>query len=115
MIPRPQSFLNIGIIILLVLSFGFYGIYKSWGFLKGPEIIIESPSDFQKADNSYLEIKGRAKYVSNLELNGNQIFTDENGDFKEDLLLAKGYNIIVIEAQDKFGRMAKEKREIVLK
>ncbi len=112
---RPQSFFGIGIIILLVLSFSFYGISKSWGFLNGPEIIIESPADFQKASNSYMEIKGRAEYVSNLYLNGSQIFTDENGNFKESLLLAKGYNIIVIEAQDKFGRTAKEKREIVLK
>lgn len=112
---RPQAFFGIGIIILLVLSFGFYGISKSWGFLKGPEIFIESPADFQKANKSYLEIKGRAEYVSNLYLNGNQIFTDENGNFKESLLLAKGYNIIIIEAQDKFGRATKEKKEIVLK
>lgn len=102
-------------IILLILSFGFYGISKSWGFLNGPEIIIESPVDFQKANNSYMEIKGKAEYVSSLYLNGNQIFTDENGNFKENLLLAKGYNIIIIEAQDKFGRTTKEKREIVLK
>lgn len=81
----------------------------------GPKIVIEYPSNGQTVASSYLEIKGVAKNVSLLYFNGRQIFTDQNGNFKEDLLLVRGYNIIEVSATDKFGRKVKERREIVLK
>lgn len=106
---------KIVVIAILVGGFVFYGLYKSEDFLRGPKIIIESPANGQTVSNSYLEIRGAAKNVSLLYLNGRQIFTDKNGIFKENLLLARGYNIIEVSAKDKFNREIKLKREIVLK
>jgi len=110
-----RSVFKIGVIIILVTGFAIYGLYKSKDFLRGPKISIESPSNGQTVSNSYLEIRGAAKNVSLLYLNGRQIFTDRNGLFKENLLLARGYNIIEVSAQDKFGRKIKERREIILR
>ena len=110
-----RSVFKVGVIIILIGGFVFYGLYKSKDFLTGPKIIIESPANGQTVSNSYLEIKGAAKNVSLLYLNGRQIFTDKNGIFKENLLLARGYNIIEVSAKDKFNREIKLKREVVLK
>ena len=104
-----------GIIGILLVIFMLFGLYKAKDFLVGPKIVIESPLDGQTISNSYLEIRGAAKNVSLLYLNGRQIFTDQNGNFKENLLLARGYNILQIEAKDKFNREVKIKREVVLK
>lgn len=103
------------IILILVIIFLFFGLYRARNFLEGPKIVIESPIDGQAVSSSYLEIKGVAKNVALLYLNGRQIFTDQNGNFKENLLLARGYNIIQIKADDKFNREVKIKREVVLK
>ena len=112
---QRQVFVGMGIIGILLVIFMLFGLYKAKDFLVGPKIVIESPLDGQTISNSYLEIRGAAKNVSLLYLNGRQIFTDQNGNFKENLLLARGYNILQIEAKDKFNREVKIKREVVLK
>ena len=104
---------SLGIVILLLLSFGVYGLYKAKAFLEGPQIIIESPIDGQGVEESFTEIIGKTSNISTLFLNGKQIFTDKDGRFKDNLLLAEGYNIIEVSGADKFGRATKEKLELV--
>ena len=104
---------GVGIIILLLLSFGVYGMYKAKAFLEGPGITIEYPKNGQEVGESFTEIIGRTTNLAALFLNGRQIFTDKEGRFKGDLLLAEGYNIIEVSGADKFGRAVKEKLELV--
>lgn len=115
MILPQRLFFKIGIIIVLVVVFFFYAFFKAQTFLTGPKIEIEFPKNGEVVQNSDLEIAGTAKNISLLYLNGRQIFVDNQSRFKENLLLAKGYNIIEISAKDKFSREIKELREIVLK
>lgn len=112
---NARFFIGTSIIAILVASFAIFGLYKAKDFLMGPEIIIKSPSNGQTVSSSYLEITGTTKNISSLRLNGNQIFTDEKGFFKQGLLLARGYSIIEISAQDKFGRNVEKKLEIIMK
>lgn len=100
-------------VILLLLSFGVYGMYKARAFLGGPRIAIDYPKNGQEVEKSFTEITGRATNIASLFLNGRQIFTDKDGRFKGDLLLAEGYNIIEVSGADKFGRATKEKLELV--
>lgn len=112
---NARFFIGTTVIAILAASFAVFGLYKAKDFLSGPEITVKSPSNGQTISNSYLEITGMAKNISSLRLNGNQIFTDEKGFFKQGLLLAKGYSIIEISAQDKFGRNVEKKLEIIMK
>lgn len=102
------------LVILVIVILGGYFLYQAKGYLLGPQIFIESPKVGEVSSTSYLEVKGRALNVSSLSLNGRQIITDGQGNFSEGLLLARGYNIIGLTAADKFGRVKKEKREVVL-
>lgn len=113
--PKVQIFIRIGILIILIAVFGIYGFYKTKDFLMGPKIILETPKNGEVLSNSYLTIDGTAKRISQLYLNGRQIFTDEDGKFNENLLLARGYNIIEVSAIDKFNREIREVRKIVIK
>ncbi len=106
---------KIGLILIPLIIFMLFGLYKAKDFLVGPKIVIESPIDGQVFTTSDIEINGQASNISLLYLNGRQIFTNQNGNFKENLLLARGYNILQIEAKDKFNREVKIKREVVLK
>lgn len=112
---RPQLSIKIGLIVVLLISFVFYGLLKSRQFLSGPEIVIFEPQNGQTVSNSYSTIKGQAKNISALFINDRQVIVDEKGNFSENLMLAFGYNIIEVKAKDKFDRETKKLLEIVLK
>ena len=115
MSSRIRLLAKIVIIAVLVGGFSFFGLFKAWDYLAGPKISIESPKDGETFSSSYIEVKGTAENVSLLSLDGRQIYAGQDGVFKENLLLAKGYNIIELSAKDKFNREIKLKREVVLK
>lgn len=107
--------LKFGAILILVAGFASYGLYKAEVFREGPEITVNKPQDGQTLKNSLVEISGSARNISSISLDGRPIFIDEKGFFKENLLLAKGYNIIEVQAVDKFGKKVKKTIKVVLK
>lgn len=90
--------------LIILLLIGGYALSRSWNLLAGPVIDIETPTTGETLKSSYVILAGHAKRIARLTLNGRQIFTDAAGNFRESLLLLPGYNIIVVEAEDKFGR-----------
>lgn len=104
----------IGIIFIAVLIFG-YVVFQARNIVLGPIIKMHSPENGASLDNSLIEIKGNAKNISYISMNGRQIFTDEQGEFNEKLLLSYGYNIITIKVQDRFNREVEKKLELIYK
>jgi len=100
--------------ILIAVIVG-YGYFEARRYLTGPEMIIDYPANGSTLYDDLLTIEGRARNVSRLTLDGRQIFTDEHGVFKERLVLATGYNVILAQAEDRFGRSTNTKLEVVLK
>lgn len=103
---KYKNLLNGGylFVVLAVFLFGGYFFYQLRNFLVGPKISIVNLEEYGATNDPFFEIKGKAKNVSNLNLNGRKIFTDRNGYFKENLLLAPGTNFLQLKAEDKFGR-----------
>ena len=100
------------LVILLVMGFVVFG---SRNIVLGPQIKIETPTNGKTAESSLVEIRGFAKNISEIKMNGRNIFIDEDGKFKEKMLLSYGYNTIVIEGRDRFGRKEIKKLELVYK
>lgn len=100
---------------LLVVLFGGYAYLQSDDLIKGPEIVITNPESGSSLDESLVKVEGTAHRISRLYLNGQQIFTDDKGYFSESLLLAPGYNILVITATDSFNRQTEKQIELNLK
>ena len=101
----------IGLSFLLIL--GAYIYYQSATFREGPIIAIESPSNGATVTDSLVRIEGYAKNISRISMNGDQIFTDENHRFSEELLVSPGYTIITINALDRFNRSVEQKLELI--
>ena len=105
--------------IILYVLFGIiivgYSIFQAWKLISGPIIDIYSPQNGATYTNTLIEISGRARNVSYLNLNDRPIFTDKDGYFKEKLLLLPGYNIIKLDARDKFKTYTEKKLELILK
>lgn len=109
------SKLKFGSLILLGIVIGSYSLFQGWKIIAGPIIDIYSPQNGSTYSESLIEIEGRAKNVAYINLNDKRIFTDKDGYFKEKLLLSPGYNIIRLDAQDKFRNSTEKRLELILK
>lgn len=78
-------------------------MYQLKNYFRGPEIILNNLKEWNLTNNDFFEINGSAKNISDFFLNGRKVFMNGNGDFKENLVLAPGLNILQIKADDKFG------------
>ncbi len=101
------------ITLLVIVLFGGYVYFQSYNLIEGPIVDVSAPSNGKSVTKPLVEIEGVAKNISYITLNDRQIFTDEEGVFKEKLLLLYGYNLITISAKDRFGRNTKEVLEII--
>ena len=101
------------VFVLLLIGILGYTYFQTQNLIMGPIIKINEPKNGVVINNSAIEVTGVTKNISGISLNGRQIFIDESGVFKEKLLLSSGYNIITLQAEDKFGRETKETLELV--
>ncbi len=102
---------------ILILAFVFvlaYGFFQARDFLSGPRIYLESPREGEIFQKSILVVRGEARDASRLNLNGRSIFTDGVGKFEEELVLARGVNVIELTAEDKFGHKTKVGRTLLM-
>lgn len=109
-----QSF-GITVFAVLFLFFVGYLIFRFQDFWRGPEVAIAYPEEGETLTNSRVLVQGRGLAVSRLELNGRPIYTQENGEFEAELILASGLNIIQLKAQGRFGREFVERRTVMVK
>ena len=111
MLPYRDSrltYLALGIFFLIVLG---YAYYEAQGILFGPSISVTSA--VTEVSEPFVLIKGQADRISSLSMNGKTIPVTETGAFEEPYLLAPGYNRIVFDAQDKYGRTRSKAIEII--
>jgi len=102
--------LILALAVILVLG---YSALKVKDLAQGPEITLYSPTADRNPDSELVVIQGRAERISQIFINGRKIFTDEAGNFKENYLLANGYNLLEIQALDQFGRQVVKKLQLV--
>lgn len=107
---KIKIYITAAIVLIVVL----YSSFCAKDYLLGPSLKVLSPISGIPANDSYLEIKGQAKRIAKIFIDDRQVFTDDQGNFKEPLLLSYGYNIIRVRAEDRFGRKVDEKIQLVL-
>ncbi len=94
--------------------FALYFLYEAKNLLFGFSAEILHPQDGETLKTSDVRVSGKVFEASRISLNGRQIFTDENGDFSEELILSLGLNIIELEAANKFGRVLRDRRHVMV-
>ena len=110
MLPyRDSRITKIALLIFFVILAG-YGYYEARGMLFGPRIDV--PTQMTEVHEQMIAIKGTATRIASLSMNGKAIPVTENGSFEEPYLLAVGYNRIVLDAKDKYGRSSRKVIEI---
>ena len=106
-------YIKIGIIIVAALIIVGYGAWRSLDYARGPAITIFQPVNGSTAASSTIDILGRAVRVNDLTVNGMSVSLDEQGDFKETVIVFPGVNVITLAAKDQFGRAVEKQIEVV--
>lgn len=101
---KLAKILGMSVLVILIVS---YALWRSLNYARGPEIVVTSPVDGIGISASTTEIVGKIERAVNLSLNGRSITTDEEGNFKETIIIFKGNNILSLEASDQFERSTK--------
>ncbi len=112
---RNATIIRKVLIFSLFFIIVIYSLFQAQKLISGPSIEIYSPKDGSTYSQTLIEVEGRAKNIAYLNMNDKAIFTDKNGYFKEKFLLSPGYNVIKLDARDKFKKYTEKKLELILK
>ena len=93
-----------GTIIIVTISLAIYVLTQATTYLRGPQLVISYPENGTSTQSQLITIGGNTQNVSFIQMNGNQIFANSEGNFSEKLLLNPGYNIITVNVTDRFER-----------
>lgn len=106
MLPYRDSRITILSLLVFFVALIAYAYFEASGALLGPAIELESVP--QSVASPLVALKGQASTIAELRINGNSVPVTEDGAFEEPYLLAPGFNRIVFEARDQYGRTAEE-------
>ncbi len=109
MFQRDSKLIRFSLFAFFALL-GGYALYEGWGLLSGPAIDV--PHTAMTVSKPYLLVKGTAKRITELHLNGATVPVTEEGVFEEPYLLAAGSNRLVLEARDARGRTDRTELDI---
>ncbi|OHA27331.1 MAG: hypothetical protein A3C06_00575 [Candidatus Taylorbacteria bacterium RIFCSPHIGHO2_02_FULL_46_13] len=115
--PDTRALVKITLIIFALVGLSAYAYVQTRAILTGPTLLILSPANGASVASTspQITLRGEAHNISFITINGLQMFVDEQGKFARTLLLANGYNIITIEAQDKFNHSVKKELQLIVK
>lgn len=92
------------LLVLLGIIFAGYILFQARFIVFGPSISIENPVNGAVVHDPIVTFSGKAKNAAWISLNGEQIFTDEQGLWSEALPLNPGPSIMAVRVRDRFGR-----------
>jgi hypothetical protein len=111
MLPYRDSVLTKVILVLFFLIILGYAYFEAQGILFGPSIQISQ--SIEEVSDPYIELTGTTTHISELDMNGQSIPVTEAGAFDIPYALSPGYNRIVLDAKDKYGKSTEKVIQIV--
>lgn len=101
--------------IFCFLLFAFIGVFayaKMEFLIEGVKIEAQI---IYKEGGPLVEVVGNCPKATYLSLNGREIFIDKEGGFSEMISLLPGYQVITINAKDRFGNRDEKKIDLYYK
>jgi hypothetical protein len=112
LVISPKKIVLVVSILFLVLV-GLY-FWREIGFLiKAPSLeVTQPPTDITLTQDNF-EIIGNTDPVVYLTVNNEEVYIDKKGNFRTEIELSEGLNIIKIKAKNRFGRTNEIIRRII--
>jgi hypothetical protein len=109
-----RTIIKRGLIVIGIAIVAGYSYFALEGYVRGPRIELTDPTNGASTTTARITITGRAVHVNTLTINGATTSPDLAGNFRESLLLAPGYNIMKVAAEDRYGRTVEKTIEMTL-
>ena len=107
----PQRIVLLSTIIFIVVFIGYLiSAYRS--FTGAPTLTVTTPREGEVFNKNSVVITGSADRESQVYINNQRINIDDEGGFRQEVILDPGVNTLTIEAQSKIGKKATVKRTI---
>ncbi len=110
---KIKKWLKIGAMVIFVLIIISYSYSKTKNLLLGSRIRIEGIENGDVFDKPLIVFKGQMKNSVLLTINDAPVFLSQEGMFDEPVILHPGYNLVIVKAEDKFGKKMEKKYELV--
>jgi len=94
-----------GIICLVIILIMVFLVMKVFAIFSPPNLIIESPIDGLVTQERQIEIKGQTVKESEIVINNQNIYIDDDGWFLTNIDLQKGLNLIKITAKKRYSKI----------
>lgn len=107
-----KNYLRIGLFTGLFAFIIIYSIFQTKAIAKGADVTINGIENGQIFKDSFVELQGVAVHANHLSINGKELVIDEKNNFTDELVLSPGYNIITVEAKDRFDKKTKKVYEV---
>lgn len=112
--PRAlRQTLKIIFIALIAIIIIVYSYLETINLIRGPKITILNPSNGSVVADSLINLEGTSKNISKISVNDRPILIDQKGNFRDELVVSIGYNVISVKGSDRFGKEKEATLEIV--
>src|SRR3989338_7847527 len=102
----------VGLSVFFILILLYAGL-RSKDLVLGVKIKNVNLKDRATIIESTIKIEGNARNATSLMLDGREISIDELGNFSETIALLPGYNILSLEAEDRFGNKDEKNYKLI--
>jgi hypothetical protein len=111
---RLRSPAFIGILVGLMVFVGYFGINLGLSYSSPSISFFAGGGDFETTDRAFT-FRGKTNSEADLTMNGRIVYLNESGEFEERVVLANGLNAFEFAAKNKFGKVKKIIRYIIMK
>ncbi|KKQ40177.1 MAG: hypothetical protein US58_C0023G0011 [Candidatus Magasanikbacteria bacterium GW2011_GWA2_37_8] len=102
------------LIAVLVLIFAIYLIWQIKGIVTPPKLTIYTPLEGSLSSRPIAIVQGITEKECHININGQDIMADEQGNFTTLINLSTGVNTITISATKKHGKTTTEIRHVIV-
>jgi len=106
---RGNLYLAVGILLVTLA----YGLFQARVLIHGPSLVVDSPQPGETVMEVMMYVQGSTENVTHLSINGRPVTMGLDGSFNEPLVTPGGYGVVLVEAEDRFGRTTKQTIEFV--
>lgn len=110
----PSFFRTAAITIVIFVLVGYIG-WQIRSIVKPPQLTLYSPQNGFVTDDHEIIVHGKTSKEIQVSVNGKTITSDEEGQFKETVILSNGINTITVSAKKKHGKSTVVVRHVTLK
>lgn len=106
----------IGLVIaIIIVGFFTYLWFEYRQFVGAPKLEVNSPVQGQTIEMTSVSVEGSTEPEVHVTVNEQEVGTDSNGNFKEEIKLSSSVNTISVVATSKFGQSTKVERTVYIK